>query len=84
VTPEVILSYADGRWRALGLGLDVEHAELRGLEALVERGLSDSGASQVAMRFDMSSLPAWMRQHQAHYFNYVLRLSPRAGDAPRV
>jgi hypothetical protein len=84
VTPEIALSFADGRWRARGLGLDVEHAELRGLEALVQQQLSHSGAAQVAMRFDMSSLPAWMRQHQAHYFNYVLRLSPWAGATPRA
>lgn len=76
MTSEITLSYANRRWRARALGLDLEHAELRELEALVEGRLVGGGAGEVAMRFDMSSLPTWMRQHQSHYFNYTLRLSP--------
>jgi hypothetical protein len=76
VTPEVLLSYANGRWSARGLGADLEHADLRSLEALIEARLAASAASCVAVRFDVSSLPAWMRQYQSHYFNYSLRLAP--------
>jgi len=81
VIPEISLSYANGRWRARGLGfaLDVEHAELRALESLVEAELADDGTDRVAMCFDMDSLPAWMRQHQSHYFNYTLRVASTGG-----
>jgi hypothetical protein len=72
----MLLSFANGRWRAVGLGVDLEHTDLRSLESLIEARLADSGAAWVAVRFDVSSLPDWMRQHQSHYFNYRLRLAP--------
>lgn len=83
MTPEILLSYANGRWRARGLGIDLEHAQLRFLDELVEARLAGSGAASVAMRFDISSLPVWMRQYQAHYFNYTLRLTPPGNYALR-
>jgi hypothetical protein len=73
---ELSLSWANGLWRARGEGLDLEHAELRGIEALVEQRLAGADARAVAMRFDFASFPAWMRQHQSHYFTYTLRLEP--------
>jgi hypothetical protein len=81
VNAEISLSYADGCWRARAIGLDVQHVELRGLEELLDRRLAPEGMHEVAIRFDMSSLPAWLRQHQSHYFNYTLRLTPRRDDA---
>jgi hypothetical protein len=77
VTFEISLSYESGRWRARGLGLDVAHEELRSLEAFVEARLGERGEPAAVVRFDSSSLPAWMRQYGAHYFNYTLRLAPQ-------
>jgi Family of unknown function (DUF5395) len=75
--PEIVLRCSNGRWQALGLGLALEHAELRGLETVLERELALRGVSSVAIRFDMSSLPAALRQYHAHYFNYSLRIAQR-------
>jgi hypothetical protein len=78
--PELVLTYDRDCWRAAGMGLDVTHAELRGIEQqltqlLVERG----GPSRVELRFDTSALPAWLRQYHAHYCNYALRIVPAEG-----
>ena len=81
MTLEILLSYANGRWRGRGHGIDVEHADLRSLESLVEARLTVCGATHVAVRFDTTSLPAWMRQHQSHYFNYTLRLASRGNPS---
>jgi len=84
-SPEIVLTYAEARWRARGLGIDVGHEELRGLEGLIEAVLARrSGLARVAIRFDFTSMPAWMRQYQSHYFNYVLRLEPRCAGSPRT
>jgi hypothetical protein len=80
VTSEISLTYESGRWRARGHGFDVEHEELRSLEALVEARLAERGEPAAVLRFDMGSLPGWLPQYQAHYFNYTLRLTP-PGDS---
>jgi uncharacterized protein DUF5395 len=72
--PEVVLSCSNGVWRALGLGLALEHRDLRGIEARLEAKLVALGIASVAVRFDTSSLPVELRQYQAHYFNYSLRV----------
>jgi hypothetical protein len=72
--PEVAVTFANRRWRASGAGVDVEHADLRALEDLIVGRLAGSGARRVAMRFDFAALPAWLRQHQSHYFNYFLEI----------
>jgi hypothetical protein len=76
VTLEVSLTHRDGRWRAQGLdgALDLEHVELQALEALIESSLARRGERCAVVRFDASSLPAWLRQYHTHYFNYTLRL----------
>jgi len=72
---EIVLSWANGRWRARGLGMDAEHAELRELEARLEAELrARGGVARVAVRFDMRSLPVALRQFHAHYCNYSLRI----------
>jgi hypothetical protein len=78
VSREISLCYDGGRWRARGDALDVEHADLRSLETLIEARLAELGEHAATLRFDFASLPAWMRQHQSHYFNYTLRLPPPA------
>lgn len=72
MTLDLLVSFSDNRWRACGAGVDVEHTELRALDTLVETRLAQCGAQAAAMRFDVSSLPPWMRQYQTHYFNYTL------------
>ena len=77
-SPELVLTFERDRWRAAGLGLDVEHADLRGLESLVTTSLAERGApSRVHVRFDMAALPTWLRQYHTHYCNYVLEIPPR-------
>src|SRR5262249_834650 len=50
---ELVLTYERDRWRATGLGLDVAHAELRGLEWLLTTLLAERGAPpRVHLRFD--------------------------------
>jgi hypothetical protein len=73
--PEIALSCSDGRWRAVGLGLAVEHRSLRGLEALLEKELGPRGVERVALRFDTGSLPVALRQYMAHYFNCSLHVA---------
>ena len=73
--PEIVLSWADGRWRARGLGLDVEHSQLRALEKRLEHELGARGdVASVAVRFDVAALPSALRQYHAHYCNYSLRI----------
>ena len=72
---ELVLTYERDRWRATGLGLDVAHAELRGLEWLLTTLLAGRGAPpRVHLRFDTGALPTWLRQYHAHYCNYVLEI----------
>jgi hypothetical protein len=78
--PELVLTYERDRWRATGLGLDVAHAELRGVEQRLIELLAERGAPpRVQLRFDTSALPTWLRQYQAHYCNYTLRIAPAEG-----
>jgi Family of unknown function (DUF5395) len=79
--PEIVLSCSNGRWRALGLGLALEHRDLRGIESLLEAELASRGVESVAVRFDTSSLPVAFRQYHAHYFNYSLRV-PKLASRP--
>jgi hypothetical protein len=74
---ELVLSYERNRWRARGSGVDVTHADLAGLEALLEGRLAAEIATDVHMRFDMAALPRWLHQYHGHYCNYVLHLPPR-------
>lgn len=75
-SPELVLTYERDRWRATGLGLDVAHAELRGLEWLLTTLLAERGAPpRVQLRFDTRALPTWLRQYHAHYCNYVLEIA---------
>ena len=75
---ELVLSYAERRWRASGDGVDLAHGELRGLEALISTQLANDAVSvEVKLVFDMASLPRWLHQYHGHYCNYTLRLLPR-------
>ena len=72
---EVVLSYDRDRWRAQGDGLQLEHRELRDLDALIGHHFQNHPVPmQVQVRFDLSQLPIWLRQYQTHYFNYVLNV----------
>jgi hypothetical protein len=71
-TLEVTLTHRRGRWRATGDGVDVAHADLAELDALITAAIPQGAARRVHVRFDASRLPAWTRQYQSHYFNYVL------------
>lgn len=72
---ELTLCWEAGRWRAAGAGIDVAHADLAALDTLIVNALAVTRQATTAhVRFDMSRLPAWLRQYQAHYFNYVLHV----------
>ena len=78
--PELVLTYERDGWRAIGLGLDVSHPELRGLESRLTTLLAERGAPpRVQLRFDTSALPTWLRQYHTHYCNYALRIAPAEG-----
>jgi hypothetical protein len=75
------LSFERNRWCARGGGVDVEHRELRGLEALLETLLADETPVDVELAFDMAALPRWLHQFHGHYCNYTLRVPPRSACA---
>lgn len=75
---EVVLRYDRQTWRAQGPGVDVAHEELAAIDAAIDAALVPRAVPlHVHVRFDMSSLPAWLRQYHAHYCNYSLLLSRR-------
>jgi hypothetical protein len=70
---DLLLSYEHGRWVARGADVALDHAELRGLESLIEARLAGAAAAvEVRMSFDMCALPRWLRQYHGHYCNYSL------------
>jgi hypothetical protein len=79
-TCELVLSFERGRWRACGNGVDLEHGELRGLEALLEARFSEAAPIDVHLAFDMAALPRWLHQYHAHYCNYTLRVPPQGAS----
>ena len=79
---ELVLSYERNRWRATAPGLEIVHAELRGLEAIIEAQLADEGAPvAVELKFDDVALPRWLRQYHGHYCNYTLHVPARRARA---
>lgn len=75
---EVVLRYERKAWRAQGAGIDVAHSELAQIDAAIDAALVPRAVPlHVHVRFDMSSLPEWLRQYHAHYCNYSLVLSRR-------
>lgn len=74
---ELVLTYERDAWRARGAGIDVVHAELRGLEALVAARLASESPVDLRLKFDMAALPHRLRQYHAHYCNYTLRVPGR-------
>ncbi len=77
---ELTLRWERGRWRAQGAGVDVTNPDLAALDDLIVRALRGRGATRAHVRFDTSTLPMWLRQYQAHYFNYVLHIG--GGERP--
>ena len=76
-TREVVITYEGGAWHARGDGIDVAHADLRELDALVTAQLADHAPTDVQLSFDTASLPLELHQYQAHYTNYTLRVPAR-------
>lgn len=72
---ELTLRFEAGQWRAAGADLDVSHADLAELDSLIVQAFAaEPHRRRVHVRFDTRALPTWMRQYQAHYFNYVLEV----------
>ena len=69
---ELTLLHDGVRWRATGAGIDDEHTELAELDRLILNAAAHASVNRVHVRFDSDRLPAWLRQYQPHYFNYVL------------
>ncbi len=76
-THELVLTYERDGWRACGTGLDVVHADLRGLDALVAVRLASESPVDVRVLFDLATLPRGLHQYHAHYCNYTLRVPGR-------
>ncbi len=97
---EFVLSFEGGRWLAASGGVAVDGKDLPELEASLARAFRSIPAlaarlpARVRLRFDYDSLPRWMRQYQAHYFNYSLDIDAvtapedcgagRGGTAQRI
>lgn len=78
---ELTLKYEAGAWHAAGGGVTVSHADLAGLDRLILDAFGTDGrARRIHVRFDRTGLPSWLRQYQAHYFNYVLRVDTTARE----
>jgi hypothetical protein len=74
---EVVLTYEPHVWRARGAGIDVVHADLHGLEALIKARLAGESPVDVRLKFDMTALPRGLHQYHAHYSNYTLHVPGR-------
>lgn len=70
---ELTLHWEGGVWRAAGAGLELAHEDLAALDNLIIDALTHR-ARTAHVRFDLGRLPTWLRQYQAHYFNYVLHV----------
>ena len=79
--PEVVLSYENDRWRARGDGLDLAHSDLARSGRADRTRFRRRLRARVHVRFDLAGLPTWLRQYQAHYCNYVLRVAPQSERA---
>lgn len=71
---ELVLTYEHGAWRAHGAGIDLSHADLGELDALVAARLASAVPVEVRVRFDLAALPRGLDQYHAHYCNYTLRV----------
>ena len=76
-THDLVLTYERCMWRAHGAGIDVVHADLHGLDALVAERLASESPVDVRLTFDMAALPRSLHQYHAHYSNYTLRVPGR-------
>jgi hypothetical protein len=74
---ELVLTYERHTWRARGAGIDIAHADLRGLDTLVAAQLAGESSVDVRLTFDMAALPRSLHQYHAHYCNYMLRVPER-------
>jgi hypothetical protein len=74
---ELVLTYERHTWRARGAGIDLVHADLRALDALVAARLASDVPVDVRLTFDMATLPRGLHQYHAHYCNYTLRVPER-------
>lgn len=78
---EFVLTFERGRWVATSGELTVDGANLTELEEALadvfrsQPELAERLPTRVQLRFDISSLPAWMRQYQSHYLNYSLYIA---------
>ena len=81
---ELVLSFQNDRWRAVGEGVDVAHHDLRGLETLLEAQLAGEAPLDVHLEFDMASMPRWLHQYHGHYCNYTLHVARRPRGRERT
>ena len=76
---ELVLTYEHGRWHARGADVELDHADLCGVEALIEKHVASAAAAvEVRLSFDMAALPRWLHQYHGHYCNYTLLVPRRA------
>lgn len=68
-TLELILSHDGHHWMARGEGMVARAPTLSALDNALFEELRARLPIDVLMYFDRDSLPRWMRQYGAHYFN---------------
>lgn len=75
---KIILSFDGGQWFVDLDDCRVGACELRDLENRIAEILrqkpcyANRKSVLVGVSFDYDSIPAWLRQYQSHYFNYLL------------
>ena len=67
------LSHDGHRWQAEGAGHCLAAESLTALEDAICSAVLAPVDAVADLRFDLTSLPAGLRQYHAHYFNYRLR-----------
>lgn len=77
---DLVLSHEGGRWIARGGAIEVAGRTLGDLDAGLGEALRACGRFsgprvRVFMGFDFDTMPTWMRQYAAHYFNRTVSIA---------
>ena len=76
---EIILSHDGKDWVACDKDVELRGQTLEEIDGILfstlkkDRGLT--GNVKICMRFDMTTLPRWLHQYSAHYFNRTVTFS---------
>jgi hypothetical protein len=78
---ELSLTHDGQSWCTDSLKTKVHGKDLRALEdsiintIKIDPRFNNEKSLQVELRFDMDTLPRWLHQYHAHYFNYTFTVT---------